>query len=138
MKNQRMYLLALSMLCITFFGCDSNENLPFVTNPQKAILGRWEVIENTFGPISYPGSYREFRPDSVLFDYVNEVDFSYSKYWFADSLLYKRHVYIDQVSGDTILVDTQLYKYEFLTYNKLKLDWQVFAQDPVHIYKRIK
>ena len=138
MKNQGMYLLALSVLYSIFFGCDNNENLTSVTYPQKAILGKWEIIENSSGPISYPGAYREFQSDSVLFDYVDENDFSYSKYWFADSLLYIRHVYIDQVSGDTILVSALPYRFEFIAYNKLKLEFQIFVQIPTHIYKRVK
>lgn len=132
-------ILKLSMfilfVALTTTGCEKENIDP---DPAKAILGKWEVIEDTFGPVSYPGAYKEYLPDSVLINYNSEGDTTYSKYWLVDSLLYKSHVYIDQITGDTILVDVQQYKYEFLTYNKLKLVWQVYAINPVHIYKRIK
>lgn len=132
--------LLLLILVATLATCNKDEPLPKVTDPQKAILGKWEITADTHGPIRYPGSYVEYRADSILFDYVSEDDFSYSRYWLVepDSLLYKSHIYIDAVSGDTILVDVQAYKYEFITYNKLKLDWQQLAVNPTHIYKRIK
>lgn len=115
-----------------------NEPLPKVTDPKKAILGKWEIIEDSFGPIRYPGYYREYRQDSVLFDYVSEDDTSYSKYWFVDSILYKSHVYINHSSGDTILVDIQAYRYRFLNYNKLRLDLQAPALNTKLILSRIK
>lgn len=48
------------------YGCSKEETEPKVTDPQKAILGRWEIIQNSFGPISYPGSYTEYERDSIL------------------------------------------------------------------------
>lgn len=130
----KLFSVALFLLFIGA-GCEKENIEP---DPAKAILGKWEVIEDSFGPVSYPGGYKEFKPDSVLINYNSSGDTTYSKYWFVDSLLYKSHVYIDQITGDTILVDVQTYKYEFLTSNKLKLVWNVYAINPVHIYKRIK
>lgn len=138
-----------TILLLIFCGCEQEESLPIVGDPKQAILGKWEVIENTYGPIRYPGSYREFRLDSVLFDYNDENDFSYSEYWFADSLwvdgslwyagsvLYIKHTYIDQVYGDTILVDIQPYQYDFLNYNKLQLTHLYPFMNPVVVYKRL-
>jgi hypothetical protein len=59
MKKLTIYLVAFIVTNI-ISSCDREEPLPPVTNPQQTILGKWEVIENTFGPISYPGSYQEF------------------------------------------------------------------------------
>jgi|GEM_PF-3506307 len=56
----------------------------------------------------------------------------------ADSLLYRRHIYLDEATGDTILVDTQPYQYEFLNYNKLRIDWQALALKTKFISKCLK
>ncbi len=130
--NSKILKLSVFILLVTLIeaGCEKENIEP---NPAKAILGKWEVIEDTFGPVSYPGGHKEFKPDSVLINYNSSGDTTYSKYWFVDSLLYKSHVYIDQITGDTILVDVQTYKYEFLTSNKLKLVWNVYPPAGAHL-----
>ncbi len=136
MKNHKFIpFLASTFFCLFFICC--NEDEPPI-DPQQTILGKWKIIENSFGPVSYPGSYTEYRPDSIVFDYVSEADTSYSKYWFSDSLLFVSHIYIDQITNDTIIVDTQSYKFQFLSYNKLRLDLQQPAIVTKFIYERLK
>ncbi len=135
MKKLLVYILLFN-LC----SCHDDHPPGLVTDPKQAILGRWEVIENSFGPISYPGSYTEYRQDSILFDYVNTNDFTYSKYWMNDSILFtKSTYYIYEGPGyeDTLIVVLP-YKYEFLSYNKLRLDLQYPAMVTTFIFKRIK
>jgi len=133
-------ILKLSMFILltmlTGTGCEKETIAP---DPVKAILGKWEVIGDSFGPASYPGAYEKYRTDSVLFNYNSENDTNYSKYWFVDSLLYKSHDYIIIEGYDTTMqVAIEPYKYEFLTYNKLKLVFQYPAIVTTVIYKRIK
>jgi len=125
-------------ILILLFSCGKNEVEPNVTDPKKAILGKWEIVGNSFGSISYPGSYREFRRDNVVFDYNGGNDFSYSKYSFADSILYIKHLYIDQVSGDTSVVDIEPYLYKFFNYNRLELVMIDPSLNPLRLYQRIK
>lgn len=132
-------LLVKSIVTVFLFASCGKEELK-VTNPEQAILGKWEIIENSFGPITYPGSYREFRSDSILLNYVNENDFAYSKYWMDDSVLFiKSTYYINEGPGyEDTLVITEPNKYKFLSYNKLMLDLQQPALVTKFIYKRIK
>ena len=127
MKNTCLLIFALALLIL---GC-GKEDLSI--DPKKDILGKWEVVE----PVSYPGSYEEYLRDSVLYIYNSENDFFYSTYWFNDSLLYKKDIYIDGITNDTILIDIRKYKYDFIDYNTLRLDIQRPALIPRHIYKRI-
>ncbi len=142
MKTKKLKLLAILLfllpLCMAILGtgCEEENINP---DPDRAILGKWEVIENSLGPVSYPGAYEEYGTDSVLFNYNSENDTNYSKYWFVDSLLYKSHEYIIIEGYDTtIYADIQSYKFEFLTYNKLQLEFQNPAIVNWVIYKRIK
>lgn len=133
MKKTYNYLLCLFIL----LGCQNDDPLPEVTNPKEAILGKWEPFADASGPVSYEGSYREFRTDSVVFHYVDENDFAYGNYWFDDSVLYIKDIYIDDQSGDTILVDIQPYEYGFPNYNRLELTHVYPFLNPTTIYKRI-
>jgi hypothetical protein len=58
--------LHLLPFCLVVLGPGCEEE-PIDIDPGKAILGKWEVIENTFGTVSYPGAYEEYRADSILF-----------------------------------------------------------------------
>src|SRR5690606_17218027 len=120
------------------YGC-SKEELK-VTDPRQAILGKWKLIENDFGPISYPNSYDEYLPDSILTGRNTNGDIYVSKYWMNDSILFVMDTYyIDEGPGfeDTITVILP-YRYEFLSYNRLQLDFQNPAIVTKIIYKRIK
>lgn len=126
--------LALLSLC----GCNKKETPLPAIDPQQVILGKWELIKNTFGSVSGRGSYQEFRKDSVLLNYVSKDDFSFSKYWIADSLLYIEHTYIDHSSGDTLFVDTQPYQFKFLNHDKLWTYSIYLSMNPSSTFKRIK
>ena len=132
MKQNLIFSLFLLQLLMTNSCINEDINI----DPTKAIIGKWEIVENTYGPVSYPGSYQQYLPDSVLLNYNSEDDITYSKYWFKDSLLFKQYVYIEQDSQDTILVDIQPYKFEFLEKNKLKLELQQPAMVTLFIYNR--
>lgn len=137
MKQKFLKLsMFILLVVLTEAGCEKDN---FDPDPGKAILGKWEVIENSYGPISYPGAYEEYRPDSVLFNYNSENDTNYSKYWFEDSLLYKSHEYIIIEGYDTTKhIAVEPYKFDFITYNKLQLEFQNPAIVTMFIYKRIK
>jgi hypothetical protein len=133
---KKITLLLTLILILTFHGCN-RENLSL--NPYKAIIGKWEIIETTFGPVTNPSEYEEYFPDSILLIYnYDEERFYESKYWLNDSLLYIQHTYTDPVTNDTILVSTLPYRYKFLTTNKLQLEFQHPSMNPLSIYKRIK
>jgi hypothetical protein len=134
MKNSTHFITIVWL--ITMSGC-GNENA--YIDAQQAILGRWEIIETTYGPITDPAEYEEYHPDSthIVYNYEEEV-FYRSKYWLNDSLLYLQHVYVDQASGDTILVSTLPYRYTFLTHDKLQLELLYPSMNPLSVYKRIE
>ena len=132
--NMKSVLVFLLILCLN--SCRTDDNLPDVTDPKEAILGKWELIADASGPVSYEGSYREFRTDSIVFHYVDENDFAYGNYWFDDSVLYIKDIYIDDQSGDTIFVDIQPYEYGFPNHNRLELTHVYPFLNPTTIYKR--
>lgn len=129
-------LLILFLFILTAISC-KKEGIEIY--PQKAILGKWEITRNSFGPVQAPVEYEEFLPDSVLliYNYESKTVFK-GKYWFADSILYKQHVYVDQVTNDTLLIDLLPYKYHFPDNNTLELDFQYLAMNTRAFYKRIK
>lgn len=132
LKPSMFFLLVI----LTGAGCEVENIDP---DPDRAILGKWEVIENSLGSVSYPGAYNEYRPDSVLINYNSGGDTTYSKYWFVDSLLYKSHEYIIIEGYDTSKhIAVEPYKFDFITYNKLQLEFQNPAIVTMFIYKRIK
>ncbi|PID69410.1 MAG: hypothetical protein CSA39_01415 [Flavobacteriales bacterium] len=124
----------LLVLVLVFINCSKEE---LSLDPNVNILGKWKIIENSLGPISYPGAYEEYLMDSILYIYNSKDDYFYDQYWFSNSLLYKKHIYINQITKDTLLVDIQSYQYEFLDNNTLRLDIQNPALVPTFIYKRI-
>lgn len=134
-----MRIIIFLLGCMLFvFGCCENNIEPKVTNPKQAILGKWEEIENNLGYVDNPPGYDEYLPDSVRksYSYADKI-FYYEKYWLEDSLLIRSFKYIDPFDNDTIVFKWR-FRYEFLSYNKLKL----VSQNPSIIYsqtyKRIK
>ncbi|MCV9388135.1 hypothetical protein [Reichenbachiella ulvae] len=137
MKNSLSIFSLILLLAIASSSCE--EDLPTVTDPQQAILGKWEIIENTFGPVTSPSGYDEYLPDSVRISYSYEDEtFYYEKYWFEDSLLIRSFEFIDAYDNNDTTVFNLPYRYEFLNYNTLKLELQFPAMNPIHIYQRIK
>ncbi|MEQ8552810.1 MAG: hypothetical protein RIC06_11070 [Cyclobacteriaceae bacterium] len=136
MEHTKYTIIWLIFLSILAISCNKEE---IDIDAREAILGKWEIIENTFGPISYPGTYEEYKTDSLLFIYNSEDDSFHGKYWLNDSLLFHHIVWYtyDGVHHDTIEI-TQPFRYEFLSPDKLKLDSYNPALNPITIYKRIK
>ncbi|MFC5282452.1 hypothetical protein [Pedobacter alpinus] len=90
-----------------------------------------------FGPVNY-NEYIEYLPDSIYLVHNIQEDSVYKgKYWIADSILYKRYVYLDQNTDATLLVDILPYKFEFKDINTLELNLQFPALNPYSRYKRI-
>lgn len=138
-----MIFYATVVLCMVLYSCDREENLPQVTNPQQAILGKWEITHlgngNQLSPVD-PISYEEYLPDSVMLTYVYEEENFYDyQYWFNDSLLAKSRTWItyDGAYYDTITI-TEEYRFEFIDHNILRLDiHNMTAIFYTSIYKRI-
>jgi hypothetical protein len=112
-------------------GCKKDE--PLLTDPVKAILGKWIIIEMGGEPVEEPSGYKEYLPDSVLleYDYVTgEIGFV-KKYW-IDSLL---HEGIYREDGFLLT-----FEYRYLFYDdKLKLEYSnLIAMYNTFVYKKIK
>jgi len=130
-------LLSLAFVLLLMGSSCKKEEIEI--DPHKAILGKWEITHDSYGPIQKPIAYEEYLPDSILMNYIYEEEtFVTKRYWFADSLLYQERVYIDQTTDDTLLVDIQPYKYKFLDRNTLQLDMQYFFMNTYSRYKRIE
>ncbi|MBX2965934.1 MAG: hypothetical protein KF845_07295 [Cyclobacteriaceae bacterium] len=134
MKNLKEITPLLLTLSLVFTGFRCGEDH---IEPTKSILGRWELVENSFGVVTNPSQYEEYLPDSVLLIYrYNEKTFYQYKYWFNDSLIFKGGIFVDSF-GDTAVV-AEPYKYKFISFNKLRMDFQYPAINTSYIYKRIK
>ena len=112
-------LLLVVLICM---GCSADDDA--LIDPKSDILGKWEYIADSFGPVSASGTYKQFMQDSILYIYNSENDFSYSKYWL-------------NTSNDTLFIDNRSFKFEFLNRNKLQLDILQPAVITRSIYKRI-
>lgn len=127
----RALLFAITIL----FNSCSNEEEPKATDPNQAILGRWEEIENSLGSVK-PSGYDEYLPDSIKIFYNYSDGISHrEKYWFQDSILIRSFKYMD--SYDTVVFKLP-YKYKFISKDRLRLDFQYPAIVNWYIYKRIK
>lgn len=79
---------------LLFFGVScEKENTEFETDPKKAILGKWEVIEMgnwpDLQPVTKPSGYVEYLPDSIMREYDYETgEYFYKKYW-INRLIYQ-------------------------------------------------
>ena len=144
MKKLTVYLVAFIVANI-ISSCDREEPLPPVTDPQQAILGKWEITHlgngNQLFPIKNPIAYEEYQTDSVLLTYNYEEDYVfYGKYWIVDTLLFKESTYyINEAPGyeDTLIV-TEQYRFYFINYNMLRLDLlNMIAINNTSVYKRL-
>lgn len=131
---QAKSIILFLLLMLTTFGCEKNK---IETDPTKAILGKWEMIEigNWPNMESYSASgYDEYLPDSLLGIYnytTKEYQYANEKYY-IDSLL---HFVVVREDG---LVMIRKYEYSFND-NKLRLDLvNMFATFNTFIYKRVK
>lgn len=120
---KKLYLKSILLLVVLIcMGCSTDDDAPI--DPKSDILGKWEYIANSFGPVSASGTYKQFMQDSILYNYNSENDFSYSKYWL-------------NTSNDTLFMGNLPFKIEFLNRNKLQLDILQPAIITRSIYKRI-
>jgi hypothetical protein len=126
------------IITLLLFTCGCSYNDIKVTDPKKAILGRWEEIENSLGAVTNPSGYDEYLPDSLrkTYSYADKI-FYIEKYWLQDSLLFRSFKYVDPYDNSTTVFKWP-YRYEFLGYDKLRLDFQNPALINWHVYKRIK
>lgn len=90
MKNKLHY--APVLLFFILFSCKTKTDAPS-PDPEKAVVGKWQLIEVGNWPIMAPiksNGFLEFQPDSVL-HYINaeKNDRRVSKYYFRDSILYR-------------------------------------------------
>lgn len=130
MKNTLLF----TFLLIAVLSC-ANDDSPYVFDSEESILGRWELVKNTFGSVERAPGYFQYNRDSVrLFFNYEESQFYQEKYWLSDSLLYVSFSYMDEF--DTIVFEIP-YKYTFINYNTLKLEMQIPALNPLAIYKRM-
>jgi hypothetical protein len=135
MNKITRFLFLFGIIEILSYSCEKEK---IETNPAKAILGKWELIEMgnwpDMEPITNPGGYKEFLPDSILREYDYETDeYYYKKYW-IDTLLYECITREDGVQ----LVSPR-YNYQFFDdNNKLRLDYKdIAAIFNTFIFKRI-
>lgn len=131
---QAKSIILFLLLMLTTFGCEKNKT---ETDPTKAILGKWEMIEigNWPNMESYSASgYDEYLPDSLLgiYNYTTKEYLYANEKYYIDSLL---HFVVVREDG---LVMIRRYEYS-INDNKLRLDLvNMFATFNTFIYKRVK
>jgi len=136
MKLIHVYLPFLLFAALIISSCSKSEPLQLDLDPQKAILGKWELIEGGGRPYNSP-DYVEYLPDSIVryYDGIQKQFISQTTYWLKDSMLYKG-IYVDGA------FDGERLEYHFFdNNNKLQLENHNLisvAGAPVWVYKRIK
>ncbi len=135
-KSILLLLIFILSFTLTTGGCDKDEYSP-PSDPAKAILGKWELIEIGNWPNMYPTEpsyYIEYLSDSLVgwYDYKTEEYFIKNfKYW-IDSLYHEKRIRED---GYEII---QKYSYEFYD-DKLRMDMlDVLPIFETFIYQRKK
>jgi len=133
MKRIKHLIILFGIIGIFSFSCEKEK---IETDPAKAILGKWVVIEMgnwpDMEPVSNPGGYKEFLPDSILREYDYETGEYFYKKYKIDTLLYE---YITREDGFQLTIT---YKYQFLNNNKLRLEHKdIAAIFNTFIFKRI-
>ncbi len=134
-KTMHFGSLILLLISLIITGCKQEE---IKTDPQKLILGKWEIIQKGNWPdieTTIATGYTEYCQDSVIrfFDYKSNQFISSSTYWLNDSI-----VFIGEKREDGVNLITE-YKYEFLNNNQnIRFDIQAFAIFNTFIYKRIE
>jgi hypothetical protein len=120
------------MIILVAFSCENNR---IEIEPEKTILGKWEIFEMgnwpKMEPIFEPTGYKEYLSDSILREYEYKTgNFFLKKYW-IDSLLHE-----GSLRSDGLLI-TSTYNYQ-LEDDILRLDINAFAIFKTSIFKRIK
>ena len=118
----------------------------FNKNPQKAILGKWEIISYGYSESdmkeSVRGFFTEFLRDGTTRDFTKEteVEFQYFDFYTIDKNLLKIMSTKDGIGGNT-----SCFKYDFY-HDKLKLTSHPLREQPLYeifisniiIYKKVK
>ena len=125
--------ITLCIIGILSFSCEKEK---IETDPKKAILGKWEIVEDGNWPDLEPcqaTQYVEYLPDSILREYEYKTKNSYfKKYW---------------IEGSTLLISTLRedgfelvfkYKYDFFDNNTLRLESYSVMMSNTSIYKRLE
>jgi hypothetical protein len=138
---KKIYAIFFVLLFITaLVGCSKDEPLPNVTDPQKAIIGKWEEVKigtsrNNVFEVS-PSGYTEYLTDSTyrFYDYETRSS-SYGDYELNDSLLI--YFYYDVDSEEDIDTISFRYYYNFENSKTLVLDIDAYAIFDISISKKI-
>ena len=131
---KKIIYITLCIIGILSFSCEKEK---IETDPKKAILGKWEIVEMgnwpNMEPIEEPLAYEEYLPDSILREYEYKTKNSYfKKYW---------------IEGSTLLISTLRedgfelvfkYKYDFFDNNTLQLESYSVMMSNTSIYKRLE
>jgi len=132
-----MKKLIFAVILTFFASCNDDEPYTPPSDPKKAILGKWELIEIGNWPNIFPSEpsyYIEYLPDSIIgiYDYnTKEYYISSRKYW-IDSLFHEKTIRED---GYEIIIN---YSYEFYT-DKMRMDiLDILPIFETSIYKRKK
>lgn len=132
---KKMIYVTLCIIGILFFSCERDK---VELDPKKAIIGKWEIVEQGNWPDLDPTiatGYTEYTPDSIIrfYDY-KLMQFSASrKYWIEDSTLL-----ISTLREDGFELVFK-YKFDFFdNNNKLRLEAYAFMMNNTSIFKRIK
>ena len=131
---KKIIYITLCIIGILSFSCEKEK---IETDPKKAILGKWEIVEMgnwpNMEPIEEPLAYEEYLPDSILGEYEYKTKNSYfKKYW---------------IEGSTLLISTLRedgfelvfkYKYDFFDNNTLRLESYSVMMSNTSIYNRLE
>jgi hypothetical protein len=129
--------LSILLLALMGAGCEKEDKYVPPSDPAKAILGKWELIEMgnwpDMEPVERTAGYIEYLQDGTLKDYnfkTGELEYV-KKYW-IDTLL---HESIRREDGFLLTFE---YRYQFYD-DKLRLDYSnLCAIFNTFIYKRKK
>jgi hypothetical protein len=133
MKGISFFLLTSLLPLLTFTGCTKDDEIV----PQKAILGKWELVELGNYPDMRPytaGGYTEYQPDSIFryFDYELNCFTLPAKYWFDGPYYFEGY---EREDGYLIVVK---FTYSFQN-DKLRLDFaSAWAMFKTSIFQRIE
>jgi len=132
MNDIRAILLSLIFALITVYGC--NKDKPYIppSDPKKAILGKWKLLQMGNYPnmtnVPKSAEYIEYKPDSVLLQVSSDGEVYPMKYW-IDSLCHEG-VFIEGIPP--LILD---YRYVFYE-DKLRLDVLGYFLYNTSIYQR--
>jgi hypothetical protein len=93
----KAFKILLFILFLFFFSCKTDEDQE-ITDPAKAILGKWELVAITDNPYQ-PTGYIEYLPDSIMgwYDYNSKkYEILSGRYW-IDSLLHYQNIYYPDI-----------------------------------------